>query len=144
MNEHGRYLSIDLGEKRIGIAISDSMRMLAKPLTTILRTSRKADMEAYQKLIKENDVILVVMGLPTYLDGTDSDQTRWVRDYTAQLKETINIPVVFQNEALSSKRALDSMIQNGSNRKKRATQIDAVAAAHILQDYLDIHYDPLF
>ncbi len=135
--EAGRVLAIDLGEKRIGLAISDSLRIVAKPLTVFSRTSRRADFAQYQAAIAENEITLVVMGLPTYLNGTDSDQTRWVRDYSADLAANIAVPLVFQDETHSTDAARERMIALGYNRKKRQAQRDAVAAAIILQDYLD-------
>lgn len=135
--EAGRVLAIDLGEKRIGLAISDALRIVAKPLRVFARTSRRADFEQYKRAIVEHDITLVVMGLPTYLDGTDSSQTRWVRDYSAELAQQISQPVTFQDESHSTDRAREQMILLGYSRKKRQAQRDAVAAAIILQDYLD-------
>ncbi|MGB1251734.1 MAG: Holliday junction resolvase RuvX [Candidatus Promineifilaceae bacterium] len=135
----GRLLAIDLGEKRIGIALSDAMQIVSKPLHIFQRTSRKADFAHYQQLINEHDVVLVVMGLPTYLNGDDSTQTKWVRHYSAELAENISVPLVFQNEAYSTKNAHKRMNELGYNQKKQDQQRDAVAAALFLQEYLDDH-----
>ena len=137
--EFGRILAIDLGEKRIGVALSDAMRIVSKPLHVFKRTSRKADFAHYQQLIDQHDVMLVVMGLPTYLDGSDSDQTKWVRHYSAELADNISVPLVFQNEAHSTQKARQRMNELGYNQKKQDQQRDAVAAALFLQEYLDDH-----
>ena len=129
-------LAIDLGEKKHGVAVSDPLRMVARGLCVIKRLSRKEDFVRFGRLIEENDVKLIVMGLPTYLDGSDSDQTRWVRDYAAELAENVPVPVVFHDEALTSKMAVETLVSRKQWRKKR-DQLDAVAAAHILQDFLD-------
>lgn len=129
-------MAIDLGENKHGVAVSDPLRMVARGLCVIKRLSRKEDFARFGHLIEENDVKLIVMGLPTYLDGSDSDQTRWVRDYTAELAENVPVPIVFQDEALTSKMAVETLVSRKQWRKKRA-QLDAVAAAHILQAFLD-------
>lgn len=135
--EFGRILAIDLGEKRIGIALSDAMRVVSRPLHVFKRTSRKADFAHYQQLIDQHGVTLVVMGLPTYLDGSDSEQTKWVRHYSAELAQNISVPLVFQNEAHSTKNARKRMSELGYNQKKQAKLRDAVAATLFLQEYLD-------
>ena len=134
----GRVLAIDLGEKRIGLALSDGLRIVAKPLHVFERTSRRADFDEYRRMILENDVTLVVMGLPTYLDGSDSDQTRWVRDYSAELAQNIDVPLTLHDETHSTDIARQRMIELGYNKKKRQSERDAVAAAVILQDFLDL------
>ncbi len=133
----GRILAIDLGGKRIGLAISDALRIVSKPLHVFKRTSRKADFAYYQQMIDQHEVALVVMGLPTYLYGSDSEQTKWVRHYSAELAQNISVPLVFQNEAYSTKNARKRMHELGYNQRKQDQKRDAVAAALFLQDYLD-------
>lgn len=133
----GRVLALDLGEKRIGVALSDPMRIIAKPLTVVKRTSRKADFAHYAELIAAHEVTAVVVGLPTYLNGKDSDMTRWVRHYSAEFATTINIPVILHDESKSSDDARERMIELGYNRRKREALRDAVAAAIFLQDFLE-------
>lgn len=137
MSNSGRIMAIDLGEKRIGIALSDPERFLAKSHAVIKRTSRAADFAKYQNIIAEQKVTLVVMGLPLYSDGSDSDQTRWVRHYSAELAENLTVPVVLQDETDTSIRAEKSLIARGASRKKRKANLDAVAAAFILENYLE-------
>ncbi len=132
----GRIMGIDLGEKRIGIAFSDPYRMVAKAHGVIKRKSRKEDFARYNHMIAEKKATLVVMGLPTYLDGSDSDQTRWVRHYAADLATHLSVPLVFQDEALTSQEAEATLRSRKQWRKKR-DELDAIAAAHILQKYME-------
>ena len=131
-------MAIDLGEKRIGIALSDPTRMLASAHSVIKRSSRKADFAQYQQIIAANDVTMIVMGLPLTLDGGDSATTRWVRDYAAQLASEITVPLKLWDETYTTKQAHASMQARGMHdRRKRRDRVDAVAAAFILQNYLD-------
>ena len=139
MSANGRILAIDLGEKRIGLAVSDPHRMVAKSFGVIKRKSRREDFERYATVIAEQSVSLVVMGLPLMLDGSDSDQTRWVRHYSAELQKNIPVPLTLHDETYSSKQAEESMRTRNMTRKKRKASVDAVAAAFILQSYLDTH-----
>ena len=136
----GRVMALDLGEKRIGVALSDPFRMIAKPLTVVKRTSRKADFARYAELIAQHEVTAVVVGLPTYLNGKDSAMTRWVRDYSAEFATTINIPLLLHDESKSSDAARQRMIELGYNRRKREALRDAVAAAIFLQEFLEEEY----
>lgn len=122
-------MSIDLGEKRIGVALSDRYRLSVKPLTIFRRKSRKEDFARFQQVIDERNVTLVVFGLPTYLDGSDSEQTKWVRNYSADFATKTTIPIVYQNEAHTTQRARE---RSANHRQP----VDAIAAAIILEDYL--------
>jgi putative Holliday junction resolvase len=133
----GRVLAIDLGEKRIGIALSDPTQTLASAHDMILRTSRKADYAAYQELVDAHDAVFIIMGLPLSLSGGDSNTTRWVRDYSAELAENVTVPVAFWDETYSTMQAETSLRERGVRGEKLKEQIDAVAAAFILQDFLD-------
>ncbi len=130
-------MAIDLGEKRIGIALSDPLRMVAKGHSVIKRKSRREDFARYQQIIKEQAITLVVMGLPVPLGGVEGAKAAWVRDYTADLQTHLTIPIVLWDEALTSKRAEESLRAQGRKLKKIKQRVDAVAAAFILQDYLE-------
>ena len=140
----GKVMAIDLGEKRIGIAISDSLRMIASGHSVFERTSRAADFAHIQKIIAAEKITLLIMGLPITLSGTDSQQTAWVRDYTADLQTHLDIPITFWDESLTTKQATASLHARGKRgRHAQKERIDAVAAAFILQSYLDATYDPI-
>lgn len=140
--EHkGRVMAIDLGEKRIGVAVSDPTRLVAKAYGVLRRKSRQEDFARYGRIIAEQDVTLLVMGLPVPLGGVEGDRAAWVRDYTAELRGHVTVPVEFWDEALSTKRAEESLRARGKRGKAIKERVDAVAAAFILQDYLDAQRD---
>jgi putative holliday junction resolvase len=132
-----RYLALDLGDKRIGVAISDTLGMIARPLTVIERTSRVADFEAYAALVAEHRVDELVVGLPISMDGTEGRQAEWVRDYSADLATALDLPLHLWDERLTTEEAVDIMRAQGKRPSK--DWIDAVAAAVILQNFLDAH-----
>jgi putative Holliday junction resolvase len=137
MELKGRVMAIDLGEKRIGLAISDPLRLVAQGHSVIKRKSRREDFARYQQVIAEQDITLVVMGLPVPLSGIEGDKAAWVRDYSADLQTHLTVPVILWDEALSTKRAEASLRAQGRKLKKIKERVDAVAAAFILQDYLE-------
>ncbi len=142
MNEmQGRVMAIDLGEKRIGIAISDPLRMVAKGHSVIKRKSRQDDFARYQAIIDEQEITLVVMGLPIPLNGIEGDKAAWVRSYTADFEKYTSTPIVLWDEALTTKKAEASLRARGKRNKQIKERIDAVAAAFILEDYLESHSD---
>ncbi len=130
-----RYLALDLGDRRIGVAVSDSLGMLARPVEVFERRSRVADFEYIRTLIQHHKAEALVVGLPLNLNGTEGRQVAWVRDYTEALKDTLSVPIILWDERLSSEKAIDILRQQGRN--PRTEPIDAVAAAVILQSYLD-------
>jgi putative Holliday junction resolvase len=141
-----RIVGIDLGERRIGLAISDASATLARPLRTIERGSsdetavealRTALAEINGEQSDEDEVGCLVVGLPTRLDGTASDQTARVRSMVALLSASTTVPIVLQDERLSSYEAEERLATRERDWRKRKAMLDAAAAAVILQDYLD-------
>lgn len=122
-----RYLGIDYGEKRIGIAVSDPAGKIAFPKKIILRTP--SIFKELKKLIKEEEIAKIVVGLPFGPAGADTGQTLKIREFAQNLHREIMLPVEFENELLTTKLA-----EGNKNKKKYA---DASAAALILQSYLD-------
>ncbi len=137
MERNGKVLAIDLGEKRIGLAVSDSTRTVAGSYGVMSRKSRKEDYARYAQIVDQEDITLIVMGLPVPLSGVEGQRAAWVRDYTAGLKEVVDIPVVFWDESFSTKQAEASQRALGRRGKRVKENLDAIAAAIILQDYLD-------
>lgn len=133
----GRAMALDLGEKRIGVAISDPMRLVAKSHTVLKRKSRQEDFERIGRIIEEQHITLLVVGLPITLGGEEGRLAAWVRDYTADLSRHLTIPVAFWDESLTTKDAEASLHARGKRGKKVKERIDAVAAAFILQGYLN-------
>jgi len=137
LSDYRPWMGIDLGEKRIGVAISDGLKIAAQPHSIIQRTSRKADFEKFAKLAQEHNIGRLIIGLPVQLDGHEGGMAKWARDYGGALGEALGLPVVFQDESLTSEMAAGAMAEAGYSRKKMKGKLDAVAAALILQSYMD-------
>lgn len=135
----GRIMALDLGSKRIGIAVCDPTRTIAQSYEVLKRTSRKADYARYLEIIAQEEITLLVVGLPTRSDGSDSDTAVWIRDYITEFNEQIDIPIEFWDESYTTVMAEESLRQRGKRGKKARQRVDAVAAAIILQSYLDAH-----
>ncbi len=135
----GKWLGLDLGEKRIGVAISDESAVLARPLLTLQRASKKEDFTRLAALCAEHQINRIVIGLPKTLRGEEGPQARRVRHYAAELQATLNLPIEFWDERFSSIDAQERLRQAG--RKPRAKgDIDSAAAAIILQERLDARH----
>jgi putative holliday junction resolvase len=122
----GRIIGLDVGQKRTGIAIASRAARLAQPHATV-----KTD-EALDKIVQlaaEEDAEAIVVGLPRNLEGDETDQTRWVRQWVKTAKPKLQTPMYWQDEALTTSEA--------TNRQLKSTGIDAEAASIILQDWLD-------
>jgi putative Holliday junction resolvase len=132
-----RILAIDLGDKRIGVALSDPTKTLASGYTTIKRSSRKVDFETIGRIVRENAVVLIVVGLPTLPSGQEGTRAAWARDYSSSLAQTLGVSVELWDESMTSVDAEDSLRQRGYGKNRRREQVDTVAAAFILQSYLD-------
>src|SRR5262245_29972160 len=137
-----RVLGVDVGARRVGLAISDATRTLARPLTTLNVTS---DGEAIDRvaetigvLASEDDGLsAVVVGLPAKLDGTPTDATARVRAFVDALAGRVAVPVTTEDERLSSREAESRLALRERDWRKRKARLDAAAAAVILQDFLD-------
>lgn len=134
-------MALDLGDKRIGIAVSDLTRSIARPLTVISRQSRSADFEKIAQLISEQEVQIVIVGLPTLLSGEEGSRARWTRDYTADLSSHVDASVQLWDESFSTADAHEILRQQGKDPKRHRDRIDAIAAAVILQSYLQSQID---
>ena len=132
----GRLLSLDVGEKRVGVALCDETQTLARPLLTVKRASKKEDFEMIAALCRQHAIEKVIVGLPKTLRGEEGPQAQRVRRYAAELQAALDLPIDFWDERFSSVEAEDHLA--ASSRKRRAKgAIDAAAAAIILQEYLD-------
>lgn len=143
----GRILALDVGERRIGVAISDETQTLARSLTVHHRRSKAQDFEALGRLVREQAVTAIVVGLPLSPESTEGQQARRIRRYAAALSEALaadnlDPPLIFYDESLSTITADKLMIASGRKRRDRRRRIDAVAAAVILQDYLNALQNP--
>ncbi len=138
-----RVLGVDYGRKRIGLALSDPTGLLARPWKTLEGTGRVASAAAslareIESLLLEDDgVDLIVVGLPRRLSGESNEQTLAVQSLVGQLQTRVRVPVVLQDERLSSWEAEAHLARTRKNWRARKPLVDAMAAAVILQDYLD-------
>ncbi|MBI5182448.1 MAG: Holliday junction resolvase RuvX [Nitrospirae bacterium] len=137
-----RILGLDIGDKRIGIAVSDELRMCAHGVKTIERKGIKEDIRQIKEICEEYGVEGIVAGLPINMDGTCGFSVQKVQDFVSLLKEQVSIPVNTWDERLSTVAAERNLIDADMSRKKRKTVIDKIAATIILQGYLDsrAHY----
>jgi putative Holliday junction resolvase len=136
-----RVLALDVGERRVGIAISDPTGSLARPLQTLERGSREEDFAAIAALVAGYDAGLVVVGQPLSLDGTEGPQAQRVARYAAALENELSVQVVLWDERYTTVEAEEILRQNRSEKSKRRARgkgdLDRVAAAIILQSYLN-------
>lgn len=136
-----KILALDLGDKRIGVAASDETCTIARSLAVLNRASRLADFEKISQIVDEQGVNLLVVGLPIESDGTEGARAAWTRDYTAALSAHLGLPAEFWDESFTTVEAEDSLRARGIHGRKRRQRVDVVAAAFILQNYLDAHKD---
>jgi len=132
-----RYLGLDVGDRRIGIALSDETGTLASPIETYERTGPRKDLKAIGRLVRERDAGEVVVGLPRRLDGEVGPQAQKVIDFMDALKPVVGVPVVPWDERFTSVVARQALTEAGVSRRDRKAVIDKVSAALILQNYLD-------
>jgi len=139
----GRVAGLDVGERRIGVAVSDVTGTLARPLGVLQTSGLEGDAvdRAVTELARlgaeEDGLASLVVGLPRRLDGSPNDMTSRVQAFAAALRARIAVPVILQDERLTSREAESRLALREKNWRERKKQIDAAAAAIILQDYLD-------
>ena len=133
----GRLLALDVGERRVGVAVSDPMGCLARPLTIISRRSKREDFATIARLVEEQQATVVVVGYPLNMDGSVGPQARRVARYAAALRRVLPVPVFLWDERLSSEEAAERLRAAAGGRRRRRKHLDDAAAAVILQEYLD-------
>jgi len=134
----GRLLALDLGAKRIGVAVSDELRLTARPLRPLRRTNWKELLRAIAELRESFDAQELVIGLPLHMDGSEGEAAREARRIARNLELSLKVPVHLQDERLTSQAAELSLRQDGVAQKRLKERIDSEAAALILQDFLSI------
>jgi len=132
-----RVMGLDVGTKTIGLALSDTRLVIASPLETIRRRRFREDIAALFALVERHDVGGLVIGLPLSLAGTDSPRTQSVRQFARNLLALRDMPAALWDERLSTAAVTREMIAHDMTRKRRAAIVDRVAAAYILQGFLD-------
>jgi putative Holliday junction resolvase len=132
-----RLMGLDIGDKRIGVALSDPGETLAGSLRVVRRRSSEADLALITSMVEEHGVEKIIVGYPLRLNGRVGEQATKIESYVAGLRAALGVPVVLWDESYSTQRAREAMIEAGRGRKERKQRLDAVAAAVILQDYID-------
>jgi len=133
----GRTLALDVGERTIGVAVSDPLGITGQPTGEIRRKSLAVDLEAIRATVAEHEATVVVVGLPRSLNGSLGPQAQKVLEFAAALRERITQPIEFWDERFSTAIAQRALIAADVRRAKRRRVVDRVAAAVILQSYLD-------
>lgn len=135
-----RALGLDIGDRTIGVAISDPLGLTAQGITTIRRKNEEYDLQELDKICKEYAVDTIVSGLPKNMNGTIGPQGEKVIDFCNVIKEKMNLPIIMWDERLTTVAAHKAMLEADLSRKKRKKIVDKIAAVYILQGYLDSLY----
>ena len=131
-----KYIAFDIGDKRIGIAVSDPFCEMALPLETYHRKNFKTDLEYLVKIAKDRFADVIVCGLPLNFDGSHSEQTEKTITFVNELKNLTNTPIVFEDERFTTKQARNVLLEANMKRADRKGVIDKVAASYILETYM--------
>jgi putative Holliday junction resolvase len=132
-----RVMALDVGDKTIGVAVSDSLQLTAQSRPTLRRKNLSSDLDTLRRLAIENEVHEIVVGQPLHMNGTASPQSQKVGRFADELKKILNLPVIFWDERLTTFEAEQHLEQMGLNWRQRREQVDKIAAMIILQNYLD-------
>lgn len=132
-----RIIGLDIGDKTIGVAVSDLLQLTAQGLTTIKRESKIKDYAALEEIINEYDAKKIVVGLPKNMDGSIGPQGEKTIKFAEKIKNKFKVEIIYQDERLTTVSAERILIQGDMRRNKRKDVIDKVAATFILQTYLD-------
>jgi putative Holliday junction resolvase len=133
----GRILALDLGKKRIGLALSDPLGITAQGLPTLERTNIREDMAALAHLVREREVTLLLMGNPLHMSGHEGRQTEYVHQFAERLAAHTGIPLKYWDERLTTVEAHRVLRSSGIGIEKRARAIDKLSAVILLESYLD-------
>jgi putative holliday junction resolvase len=136
-HEKMRIMALDVGDKTIGIAISDALLLTAQSRPTLRRKNLKSDIELLQRLAVDNEVHEIIVGQPLHMDGRESPQSQKVARFAEELRKVVDLPIVFWDERLTSFEAEQHLQEMGLNWRQRREQVDKIAAMIILQNYLD-------
>ncbi len=132
-----RILALDLGKKRIGMALSDPLRITAQGLPNLERTNKRADLDALGEIVREHGVGLILLGNPINMRGAEGRQSGWVREFADAIRERLGVAVELWDERLTSVEAGRVLRQSGISIEKRAAAVDRLSAVILLQSYLD-------
>ncbi len=137
MSGHERILALDLGKKRIGMALSDELGITAQGIPTLERRNKRSDFAALASVVRENNVRQIVLGLPLRMSGEEGTQADWVRAFADELRSHVSVPIDLRDERWTSKQAERVLAGSGIRNEDRKPAIDRLSAVILLQDYLD-------
>ncbi len=137
MRKRTRLLGVDYGTVRVGLAVSDPEHRIASPLTTYERRGRQGDEPYFRKLVEEEEVGRIVVGLPVHTDGHEGQKAAEARKFGAWLAEVTGLPVTYYDERFTTVEAEGFLLAAGLTNKRRKARRDRVAAQILLQSYLD-------
>lgn len=132
----GRILALDLGKKRIGLALSDPLGITAQGLPTLERTNIRTDLSALEQLIQEHGVGMILMGHPLHMSGKEGRQAEYTREFAERLAKRTGLDVKFWDERLTTVEAERVLKESGISISKRARAVDRLAAQILLESYL--------
>lgn len=132
-----RYIGLDVGDRTIGVAVSDPLGYTAQGITTVRRKSLEKDFEKLREIFKEYEILGIVVGLPKNMNGTIGPQAEKAMEFGRVLEEEFGHKVIYWDERLTTMAAHRAMLEADMSRKKRKTLVDKIAATYILQGYLD-------
>jgi len=132
-----KIVALDIGTVRIGVAASDIMEIIASAHPVYRRKNFESDVQNIAKIINDLQAGQVVIGLPLKMDGTEGQSVEMAKDFGEALSALVNIPIIYQDERLSTVTAQKILIESGMRREKRKDKVDSLAATIILQTYLD-------
>ncbi|RPI13081.1 MAG: Holliday junction resolvase RuvX [Acidobacteriales bacterium] len=132
----GRILALDLGKRRIGLALSDELRLTAQGIETLVRTNLREDLGRLASLAAGQGVTLIVIGNPRHMDGREGAQSAWVREFAVKLESRSGTTVQLWDERLTTVEAERVLRQSGISREKRGAAVDRLAAVILLESYL--------
>jgi putative pre-16S rRNA nuclease len=132
-----RLLGLDIGDRTIGVSVSDPLGYTAQGITTIRRKSEEYDLNELEKICNEYNVEKIISGLPKNMNGSVGPQGEKVLELCEKIKEKLNLPIIMWDERLTTAAAHKAMIEGDLSRKKRKKIVDKIAAIYILQGYLD-------
>ncbi|MGH9557729.1 MAG: Holliday junction resolvase RuvX [Bryobacteraceae bacterium] len=136
-SEKRRILALDLGKKRIGLAVSDALGITAQGLPTLERTNIRSDLAALESLISEREVGLILMGNPLHMSGHEGRQTAYAREFGEKLAARTGIEIRYWDERLTTVEAQRVLRESGIGIEKRARAVDRLSAVILLESYLD-------
>ncbi len=130
-------MGLDVGDKTVGVALSDPLFITAQPYETIKRTKAKFDIDRIEQIVVEKEISLMVVGLPKNMNNTIGPQSMKVMSFVDLIKKRIDIEIVYEDERLTTVQSESVLIDMNVRRENRKTHIDKIAASFILQSYLD-------